>query len=156
MFEALAYVYRHYNSIHALPEQQRIPRLRFAGFADHDIVHAVNWLELLRQSARELDQHALDGSPCAGSLRVYTPYEAGRMSPDSWLWLQQHGELIPTGIRELALAHLLANTPRKIQLPELKLALQITFWCCAQEPCRLLLAELQAIEPDQIGHPILH
>ncbi len=149
MFEVLAYVYDHYwqgDSCPTLPTLQR--QLRQLGFDDTEVVNALLWLEELKRASQSWQPTAapacLPNAHATDAMRVLTPAEQLRLTPQSWAYLLflVSVDALPMQRFELVMDRVLACAPEPLALDEFKLVVLMVFWSLGEEPSALVLDDL--------------
>ena len=171
MFEVLAFVYENYWAADSCPELPTLQRtLNAVGFADHEVIAAMVWLEELRCAAhREPSTTGVPGtSPrvettpasqpmweaSAGATRVFSDEERARLGVQGWgllIFLKDAGAL--NGDRlERVLERVLATPGNTISLEDLKLVVLMVYWSLGEEPDALVLDELCESVPGRLAN----
>jgi len=170
MFEVLAFVYENYWGADSCPEFPTLQRkLNGLGFADHEVIAALVWLEELRHASHQVRQgtslpDAAENtnataagtdlwSPSAGAMRCFTDAEQGRLGAQGWgllTFLIQAGALNPLQL-ELVLERTLATPASPLDLNDLKLVILMVYWSLGEEPDALVLDELCDNHTDRLA-----
>ena len=160
MFDVLVYVYENYWHGDACPELAQLGRkLSSAGFEDDQIHAALDWLNSLNLTARNVrdDQAAarnLPQAPSAGSLRVYTEAGQQRLGARGWSFLHflDGAGVLPAPMREIVIERAMAAADEPIAIDELKIIVMMVYWSFGEEPDALVLDELCDETDGRVQH----
>ncbi|MBP9148378.1 MAG: DUF494 domain-containing protein [Rhodoferax sp.] len=160
MFDVLTFVYENYWAADNCPELPTLQRtLNAVGFADHEVLAALLWLEELKCAARQPPPAVAQApTPCAGAAlathqawaasagttRVLTDAEKTRLGVHGWgllTFLKNVGALNHDRL-ERVMERALAAPGDTISLEELKLVVLMLYWSLGEEPDALLFDEL--------------
>jgi Smg protein len=161
MFDVLTFVYENYWAADNCPELPTLQRtLNAVGFADHEVLAALLWLEELQCVTRQVPPPAVAQGPTpragavlathqawaasAGATRVFTAAEKDRLGVHGWgllTFLKDAGAL-DHGRLEMVMERALAAPGNPISLEDLKLIVLMLYWSLGEEPDTLLSDEL--------------
>lgn len=172
MFEVLAFVYENYWAADRCPEMPALQRtLKAVGFADHEVISALLWLEELKYATREVASVAAasttlppEGLPSAtqqrvcrsseGVTRLFSEEERDRLGVQGWgllVFLTDAGALDGSQL-ELVLERVLATPGNALRLEDLKLVVLMVYWSLGEEPDALVLDELCDNGPGRLAN----
>jgi len=143
MFEVLVYLFETYYAAERYPDQQTLTRrLTQAGFPNHDIHEALEWLGQLAEAPLAASRTpALENSR---GMRVYCRSEIARLTARARgfiAFLEYAGVLTPS-TRELIIENAMATTLDTVDLEDLKVIMLMVLWTREGSVDTLVLDEL--------------
>jgi len=152
MFDILVYLYETYYRPDACPDPQVLAKkLSAIGFDDEEITDAIDWLDVLTQTAKSSPKQS-----DAKSFRIYAVQETTQLGIAALGFIQflESAKLINPLQREIIIERALAVEETPIPLDKLKIIVLMMLWSQGKEPDLLMFDEL--LSDDQIKPHLLH
>jgi Smg protein len=125
MFDILLYLYDTYLLSEHFPDPERLSRkLSAAGFEDHDIDEALDWLAALDDLIPD------EGDIEHPAIRIYNDYEMGRLATDGrgFLTFLEGSGLLPVHAREWIIDRALALSDAEVSTDRIKWIALLALW----------------------------
>jgi Smg protein len=125
MFDILLYLYDTYLLSEHFPDPERLSRkLSAAGFEDHDIDEALDWLAALDDLTPD------EGDIEHPAIRIYNDYEMGRLATDGrgFLTFLEGSGLLPVHAREWIIDRALALSDAEVSTDRIKWIALLALW----------------------------
>lgn len=153
MFDILVYLYETYYRPDACPSPEALAKkLSAVGFDDNEISEAINWLDMLTQTAQTNPEYIE-----STGFRIYAVQEFTMLGSAAvgFIHFLESAKLINSHQREIIIERALAVDDRPIPLDKLKIIVLMMLWSQGKELGLLMFDEL--LLSDELIQPhLLH
>jgi Smg protein len=141
MFDILLFLFESYFDIGSYPDHDKLSvKLSAAGFEEDDINQALTWLSGLQELTRTAYPESINHS----GIRLYTDFEAQRVSPEGLRFLSfwEHNKVITPIEREMIIDRVLALGRKSLSLDKLKLIVLMVLWSQHEDLDPMIIEDL--------------
>lgn len=149
MIDILVFLFENYFDLGAHPAPEALVRkLSAVGFDPDEISEALAWLQALKSA------HPVDFPSGAGSTRIYTNEEYGRLGRDgvALLAFLEFAGVVSPSLRELIVDRAMALADDPLSLEKLKIIVLMVLWGREQDLEPLIVEELLTPLDDALLH----
>ena len=142
MFDVLVYLFENFYQSESYPDQDTLARkLHAAGFGNHDISEALDWLKGLTHDPHDSVPQSLDQR---SSVRLYARDEQAKLSAESrgFLFFLESARVLTPVLREIIIERAMALDAEYVGLDTFKVIVLMVLWTRRGNVDALILDEL--------------